>query len=269
LNLWSIIGPIKTFHHYDNSEFIAWLSAESLAQLAEGLNSSGHLRILAHSMGNVVTGEAIRRYSGGSSIHRYIATQAALSSDAWDNSVTNAAWSPGAFKTPNIHAYWYSGDSGSTNEPYFDGNMVKLDAAFNYYNPQDYALEAWEFNNWLKPDDGIPYYFWYDGSITNYTEGVDAFYRVTNTVGNVLSVTNASERCRIFAYCLESRHKALGQLSCPVFGGNNWNMEDPPPSGMGYQGRHYYHSKQWRSSIDEEWEYYEHVRQDADLGGLP
>jgi parallel beta-helix repeat protein/predicted outer membrane repeat protein len=265
------IGPNKGAHHYDNSEYIAWLSAESLKTLMGDLNDGGKLRILAHSMGNVVVGEALRRYSG-TSLHRYVATQAAVSAHAWDDTVTGmvetGAWfAPfSTLETPNLYRDWYSGVDGSTNQPYFSGCAAKVSERHNYYNPDDYALGWWEHNNLLKPDGLVPYLFGYQGSETNYVEGVDAFFRVTNTVANILSVSSTN-RYRVFAYCLESRSKSLGQTTNAAFNAS-WNMWDPPPAGMGYTHEHYYHSKQWRSSVDEEWRYYEKLRVDGDLGGL-
>jgi esterase/lipase superfamily enzyme len=47
--------------HFDNSEYIAWRSADALAGLMGTLNSGGNLSVLAHSMGNVVMGEALKK----------------------------------------------------------------------------------------------------------------------------------------------------------------------------------------------------------------
>ena len=77
--------------NYDNSEFIAWQSAAGLLNHVTSINSQypGKLYILAHSMGNVVTGEALRLAGVISEANAYVASQAAITAHVYDSTVTN------------------------------------------------------------------------------------------------------------------------------------------------------------------------------------
>ncbi len=265
-SLWDKNGSNSDIsHHYDNSEMIAWLSSEALARLLEDLNARGELRVLAHSMGNVVTGEALKKYAGSKNIHTYVATQAAISANAYDSNADHVdiPWLSD-LDTPNLYGYWHSGNTNSTNTTYLFANTQKVNNAsmFNYYNRKDWALDKWEWNNGQKPDGEFPgYRFHYNGATTNYDETHDEFYRYYGRFGKkTLSVTNQLQRYQIFAYCLESRSKALGQRTNASFT-KNWNLE----TEMGYHGVHYFHSKQWRSNIVDEKKYYKQLIKDCGL----
>ncbi len=83
-------------HNYDGSENTAWLSAIGLLNKLNDLNSqySGHVYVLAHSMGNVVTGEALRlaaQSGSGQIVNTYVASQAAIPAHVYDATVT---WPP-------------------------------------------------------------------------------------------------------------------------------------------------------------------------------
>jgi hypothetical protein len=246
-------GVLTNPHNFDDSEYRAWLSAPALASLLAGLNRPGmKLCVLAHSQGNVVAGEALRQYAGSVPVTTYVATQAALSTHAYDNAV-NAP--PAAFflyplTTPNIYGYYPGGPADPTNPPpYFAPvDPTKVGSKWNFYNRVDYALtwRAWELNNAMKPDDWAPHFFNYDGRENRYEEGVDQFYRwLGDSRRDVLSVTDARlpERYRIFAYGAESRVKALGTQAPAGFQG--FDLE----TSLGYDGKHYSHSRQFRSNV--------------------
>ena len=57
-----IIGILADARNYDNSENVAWKSAVGLLNLLVKLNGeySGNVYLMAHSMGDVVAGEALR-----------------------------------------------------------------------------------------------------------------------------------------------------------------------------------------------------------------
>jgi hypothetical protein len=266
-------APNATIHHYDDSEMIAWLSATALADVMESLNGSGQLRVWAHSMGNIVFGEAMRKYGGGSNLKAYIASQAAMPASLYSQSAPVTTWGPLGIAgptTPNIHAYWHSGNTNSADDTYLVGNAANVDRMCNYYNALDYALDWWEFNNRYKPDGALGYGFAYGGSVDFYDEGVAKTNRFHRYGGSWFSIegleitasTNLNERYQVFSYCAESRTKALGQASNSVFTYVNRNLEGPP---LGYDSEHYSHSRQFRSNILDEKAYYEYVIDDGDL----
>lgn len=251
MNFWDVLTGA---HHFDNSEFRAWSSADGLIGVVQTLNQGGRLRVLAHSMGNIVVGEALRRYAGPN-VHTYIACQAALSAQYYDNTVAARAacrqqgWDPSFPDTPDIMGYFPTGDTNSG--PYILTENIRVSNMHNYFNPDDWALAWWEVNNVLKPDGLTPYLFGYFGSKDCYREGVDRFSRgpLINPY-EVLSVTNQRQCFMIFSYCAESRSRALGQTENGELTG--WDLQ----TNLRYDDRHYSHSRQFRSDIANEWNFW-------------
>lgn len=252
-------------HHFDNSELRSWLSADALIGVFNTLNGSGNkLRVLAHSMGNVVAGEALRRYTGAN-LHTYLACQAALSAQYYDNTI--AANNPCEHQgfphdlffpsTPDIMGHFSTGDTNSN--PYMTDNDTRVSNMQNFFNAQDWALDLWEINNVRKPDNWAPYLFGYSGSKDHYQEGTDRFTRGSiDNPTEILSVNNQRQRFMIWSYDAESRSRALGQTTNPEF--NGWNLhDDPGAGGMGYDGQHYSHSREFRSNIADEWNFWNRV----------
>ena len=135
----------------------------------------------------------------------------------------------------------------------------------NYFNADDYALRWWEFNNRRKPDDGMWYRFRYGGSVDSYNENAPAnqrFNRGIPAVGlDIIPEDDRRDRYAVFSYAVESRSRALGQVTNPVFQVRQ-NLQNPP---LDYDNRHYSHSKQFRSNIIAQWRFYELFRTDCDL----
>ena len=249
---WDVISGGR---HFDNSEFISWLSSDALVGVFGDLNSSGNLRVMAHSMGNVVTGEAIHKY-GGNKIHTYLACQAAVSGHCYDNKLKNVLDAP---DTPNIAGHF---PDAVDDAPYFDGNASKVTKRINYMNEKDWALAQWTINNRLKPDNVAPYHFGYDGRINRYDENTDRFTRgILGSIWSVYSVNNERERWIALAYIIESRSMALGQIAVDVRQFSTWNLE----TQMHYDDEHYSHSKEFRSTISEQWMFWEKVFTDCDF----
>jgi pimeloyl-ACP methyl ester carboxylesterase len=72
--------------NYDNSEFNAWSSGAGLLGLLNRLNSSypGNVYLMAHSMGNVAAGEALKLAGANQVVNTYIAMQAAVPAHCYD-----------------------------------------------------------------------------------------------------------------------------------------------------------------------------------------
>ena len=74
-------------HHFDGSEHRAWASSLGLLGLLNQLNNGpdhGKVRMMAHSMGNVVAGEALHRAQSAQVVHTDIASQAAIAAHSYD-----------------------------------------------------------------------------------------------------------------------------------------------------------------------------------------
>jgi pimeloyl-ACP methyl ester carboxylesterase len=126
---WGAVPPVS----YNPSEFRAWRSAVGLRSLLTTKKSDGYkVYVIAHSMGNVVVGEALRQYGVTSPssklIERYIATQAAVPTQMYDQSFTDPAapWTPDGYgpETPNTHAHYCSGAtfSDTSGDNQFSGD---------------------------------------------------------------------------------------------------------------------------------------------------
>jgi len=153
--------------------------------------------------------------------------------------------------------HFSTGDANS--DPYMRDNDTHVSNMQNYFNAQDWALDLWEINNVRKPDEWTPYLFGYDGRLDQYQEGVDRFSRgpISNPT-EILSVNNQRQRFMIWAYDAESRSRALGQTENGEF--SDWNLElSPAQGGMGYDDQHYSHSREFRSHVADEWEFWKRV----------
>lgn len=242
---------------YDASELRAWRSGQALNNRITSLNASysGQVRVLAHSMGNVVMGEALRLFSS-SVVHTYIAAQAAVPAHCYDNAIGNY-WT--GFNTPNIYARYSSRLSPDT--PYLAANSSHAGAMALYFNAQDYALGWWENNNEMKPD----YAYWNtdgDSNVDSYAPASgDRFY-----FDNVLvpfderTMVIPADRFEIFARIVESRSRALGRESSVSGFGTARNLQN-----WGYDAAHYSHSREFRSNVADEWLFWSTFFGDAGL----
>jgi len=237
--------PFSKPDHYNHSELRAWRSGLALRNLIQQLNGRypGQVRILAHSMGNVVAGEALRLGSARL-VHSYLAVQAAIPAHMYDAQVTNY-WS--GCKTPNLYAHYFSGTD--TTRPYLVDNIRKTGTLIRYYNPDDYALEKWCLNNELKPAR-ISHYN-YAGRINAYdSQAGDRFYYDSFLARHDKRLLIfEDDRYEIFSFCLPSRSLSLGAEPMSSAGFRyQINLED----NFHYNDQHYSHSREFRSNIVDE-----------------
>ena len=109
-----------------------------------------------------------------------------------------------------------------------------------------------------KPDNGFGYFFGYTGERDIYLENASRFWRGVDRE-QTLSVTNQRERYMIFSYEVESRSMALGEAKNGKFA--DWDLE----TGMGYNNKHYSHSREFRSNITAEWGFWNRVTETCDF----
>lgn len=274
---WSVISIFD----FDQGEYTAWRSARPLAELLKDLNANrGYtVSVLAHSLGNVVAGEALQiagRLGRLDSVRNYVATQAAVSGHCFDGSLTGSDllsfgfFGFGSPETPNIYRDWF----------YLSSLVVRTQ--MNFYNVNDYALSApiWQTDQTLKPNRivgittgaapsliGPPYGYSGDPSAApvktgffKTTYGPDAGGNAARTGTTPLSledtdassgsVTNLRDRYEIMAFASESRSKALGGVAT-VAGFDPQNLQNlwPPdtfPQTNGPYSFNPWHSAQFR-----------------------
>ncbi len=138
---------------YNASDFNAYRSAPAITAILEDLNLYGEKpSILAHSMGNVVVGEALRlwaqRHPGEQAVDAYIALEGAMAADAYGE--TSSATSP-----DNYYATWPSNSNSTAGPHMFAGIGLTVSDWVNVYNPDDSALRSWRQNNFVKRPGGM------------------------------------------------------------------------------------------------------------------
>ena len=252
-----------TIDGFDQSEFRAWQSGQGLEALINQLNGSyygGRVRLLAHSQGNVVAGEALRRGGLGSAIvHTYVASQAAIPAHCYDDTTPSM---PADIiypfpTTPNIYGnYWQNGlaqhipavwpiDTPSyLHSDYMAGAAVNF---VNYYNPLDYALSTnvWQTDQKLKPNNNY-----------HYSIG-DGFQFDSIVPFDERDLQFPDDRFEIFSFAAESRSFALGAQEGVggVFTSEvNLNVEP-----FAYGNIHLFHSAQFRSFLANRWRYWDQL----------
>ncbi len=146
-------------YDYDNGEWIAWKSAQGLESLLANLNRNypGKVYVLAHSMGNVVTGEGLHMAGTNVLVNTYVASQAAVSARAYDNTVPADAlayyYSIGqTVRTPDSEGYYPTNGAPS----YFNG-IAGASHFVDFYNAVDWALGKWVGDQAHKPEPGYFY----------------------------------------------------------------------------------------------------------------
>jgi hypothetical protein len=209
---------------FDMSEWQSWKTGQPLANLLARLTDmySTNVYLYAHSQGNVASGAALR-LATNQVVNTYVASQAALSARAYDNTVpSNAAafystLSSYRYNTPDSEGYYYTNGA----ESYFNSSIGAGRYA-NFFNTNDWALMGSSLipvhPGWLKDQsskpDGFAYYY-YTTPITaipfgyyySYT-GARQFQQAPNwTRVPLLFTTNTYQ---IFAMCCQSYSLALG-----------------------------------------------------------
>ena len=216
---WTIIDPFNfegllltlvERQNYDRSEERAWRAGDALERLMTQLNQQhpNRLRLLGHSMGNIVISEALHlrgRSNNMPLIHSYIASQAASVAHAYDATtpeVVRPGWLPG-MTTPEVYAEFPR--TGNATEPYFTkmNQAVTTDPQsltrriFNFHNTVDFALDkaySWPYNQISKPDTG-------------YTFRMGRWLR---TEGKNIPLILPRDYRAVYSWIAEARSKALG-----------------------------------------------------------
>ncbi|MBE0599476.1 MAG: hypothetical protein IH614_19730, partial [Desulfuromonadales bacterium] len=290
-----VLEPIESALNFDQSDYLGWHSAQALAKLQETLKGKGFAtRLLAHSQGNVVAGEAIRLGSSGD-VHTWIATQAAISGSFFhqdESEFSPQLSAPLFWKTPKV----ISDYPRSPAAPYW-GSLGKVARKISYYNESDYALVSgglftpgWEFNNRTKPDDLLGYRF--IGEVSAYPEHllpgegfVQGHYEEDPDSGQhdqptvTLFIVDKDLRFpaddyEIFSFGAQSRAKALGSLKVQgnftVFSATSDTVELSGSRNLkallDFDQKHYSHSRQFRSNIVDEQGYWRALVIDSELG---
>ncbi|MCL1894700.1 MAG: alpha/beta fold hydrolase, partial [Holophagaceae bacterium] len=277
---WSLLNVLsdKPIVTYNKSEYRAYQSGRALARRLEKLVADGKkVHIIAHSMGNVVVGQALKEMDpSNGKVQNYIATQAAISAHMYDNRVPEmSGFGQGPGKTSNLFGFFYGDEINY--RPYLRSVPEKVEGnMYNYYNVEDFALNAWIANNWTKPWQPDLNLGFFVSSITTYSckkenayidiyvPGNEAFYRHLTIYSPFLPLPFTSKTqlqlgentFEIFAHCVVSRSAPLGAVADNVRG---FEPGLDLRERFGFDGAHYSHSKQFRSNIAAERNYWRQV----------
>ena len=180
--------------NYDNSESNAWASATGLLGKLTALNGAfpNHVYLMAHSMGNVVAGEALKLAGSSQVVNTYVAMQGAVPAHCYDASTVNRV----TRTQPDYYAHYWTNDAAC----YFNGT-AGAGTCVNYFNASDWALDKWTIDQDFKPDSG---YFY--GTVN----GITGFFSGFGSGGPYPFLSPLADRYTIFAYADPSWSYALG-----------------------------------------------------------
>jgi hypothetical protein len=137
--------PYIEYLTYNRSEHIAFKSGAGTAGYLNDLRGrfpEHTVSVAAHSMGNIVMMEALKQLAAASQrpIDHYVMMQAAVPAHSFDTSVTNLPlFTTAESRVPTPNTY-HNYAAGVTNALEVGGRIV------NFYNVQDFALNAWQVN---------------------------------------------------------------------------------------------------------------------------
>lgn len=227
---------------YDPSESNAWASAVGLLNKLNDLNAEypGQVYVMAHSMGNVVVGEALRQTGSNQVVNTYIAMQGAVPAHAYDPTTPNYATYP----EPDCYAdYWTNGAPS-----YFSGS-AGAGTYVNFLNTNDYALNIWLTDQYYKPDALRGYGF---------DENTNFYYGYIEPFTILTFPTNTYQ---IFSFADPAWSYALGaQLDV---GGSFKKVTDDQieldAAPYNFSTEHIYHSFEFRSDSPSLWPFWSQV----------
>jgi hypothetical protein len=251
-------------YNYNNGESNAWTSATGLLNKLNDLNAKypGQVYLLAHSMGNIVAGEALRLAGTNQVVNTYVASQAAIPAHVYDSTVTNTlqfsyqypsgllyalgSVNYGPF-TPNIYGNWFAGNSGGTGRrvSFFNGNDFAL------------AMPRWGFDQVVKPDVFVFGKYAYLGSPNDPSPWNHFVFEILGATNYFDIVNNVNDRYEVMSYAAQARSTALGATP-GITNLVNLDLTTVWPtdsSGHNYTD-HFWHSAEFRGDCWQEWSYW-------------
>jgi hypothetical protein len=232
-----ILGVPQSKLTYNRSEYRSWLCGPALAQFVNGLPYSESRYLVAHSMGNVISGKALQM---GMKVNRYVMCNAAMAAMSYDGTITNLPLSLN--NTPDTDSNPVTQALGLKNR--FNDSLT---TRINYYLPKDEALAAWIGNNQLlKPDTRYNYE-------PNRVIGKKLWY--TDLWNVQRDVTNLAEA---MGHVVKSRSDAVGAVG--YAGGSVSSAVN-----MNTYGFEEEHSAQWNWSLTSSYNFWRELFDSYDI----
>jgi hypothetical protein len=230
---------------YNASEYRAWLCGPALASFVNQLPNPGKRSLFAHSMGNVISGAALR---SGMSVQRYAMCNSAVAAMAYDPTRIHPDYT--GYKTPDTdHDPAIRNGYGLASK--FSG-LANMPQIFNFSLPADEALKGWLSNNKFFKADHNKYY-WYQ----EYPEPMTTYRLFYNPFqNNFRNVTGLPEA---MGYLTQSRSLPAGADLLTAGSVNNAAV-DMTSWGFGKT-----HSAVWRWSNQKSHLFWENLVEKLDL----
>jgi hypothetical protein len=233
----------------------AWNSGAGLLNLLHTLNSNypSNVYLFAHSMGNVVVGEALRQAGTSQIVNTYVASQAAVSAHAYDNTIPTDVTNYYTPISPDSTGHYYTNASPS----YFNG-IAGAGTFVSFINTNDWALmgDALTHPGWLlfqaaklSPAEqaeinanNIDYF--YTTPSSNHPSGYYYQNGTNNPYRNLLFTNDTYE---IFANAAQSYSLALGAQTNVAGAFTTTRQVNLFGAPYNFGGAHVGHSFQFRS----------------------
>jgi hypothetical protein len=234
------------FYQFGSSELQAWLSAQGLLNKLNDLNAEypGHVYLAAHSLGNVVAGEALRLASSRV-VNTYVAMQGAVDSHTYDPTTPIYTLLDDS-GTPDCYAhYWTAG------APCYFNATAGAGAYVNFFNTNDFALKrGWLLFQNSKPTLN-PSYSYVSPNLYYKNFGLTELFFPTNTYELFDSVIQARSYALGMQQNVGGAFTTARQISLPTV----W----PPDTSGGNYGAHVWHSAEFRSDNPQRWQFWNAV----------
>ena len=279
---WPIFGEGAN-NTYNPSDFQAYRSAQALRNILEDYRDPSNLQpvhLLAHSMGNIVAGEALRQWAADPNtvdplVTNYVAMQAAVSAGAYGDNGTDSRII--GRPVPDLYRFWQHGRDGFSDPglgvtPYFSGISFSWENSVNYYNEQDFALDLWDINNFTK-DLYLQSFLWpYDyefeaGDGENINNDIfTRFPDVGSSVELDLALPNGRpgpNAYEILAFYSQSASLAVGTKPVGIF---DLDFDLESLGMLGGSDIRANHSYQFYHDASETWDIYVKLKNDLGFG---
>jgi hypothetical protein len=211
---------------YNRSEYRSWLCGPALSQFVNGLPYPEQRYLIAHSMGNVISGRALQV---GMKVNRYVMCNAAMAAMSYDGSITNLPLS--LSDTPDT-------DSDPATKAFGLKNRFNdaLTTRINYYLPKDEALASWVLNQEVnKPE-------WFIGSRYVYDQAETPGNKIYYKSGGIFPTRSNVTLAEAFGHVVRSRSDAVGAVG-------NANGSISSKVGMDGFGFGSEHNAEWNWSL--------------------
>jgi len=225
---------------FGSSELQAWQSAQGLLNKLEDLNATypGQVYLMAHSLGNVVAGEALR-LATNQVVNTYLAMQAAVTAHAYDPT-TPIYYLLNDSGTPDCYAHYWN----SWNPCYFNAS-AGAGTYINFYNTNDFALNLWLVFQNSKPTLNPTYTF----------IPPEYYYHYLTTLnfpGNTYEIFDKIIQARSYALGMQTN---VGGVFHNASGSHEVNLQSIWPADPlnNYYKAHVWHSAEFRSDNPQRW----------------